>query len=95
MKAKPICVIYLPSENELSISAGGKILYPSDLMNILNGWGDGYEVDKKLDEYIWFSFWKPDITTPEFKVFYSKDFTEIQYQELKQLVEDSLKQNKP
>jgi hypothetical protein len=93
MKAKPICVIYIPES--FSIGMRNCSSAANELMTALNGWGDEIDKslrDKKLDEYIWFSFVKPDISTPEFKVFYEKDFTEIQYQELKQLIEDSLKQ---
>jgi len=93
MKARPICVIYIP--DNLSLGRGGISSTANEIMRVLNGWDDEINEslrDKKLDEYIWFSFRKPDITTPEFKVFYSKDFTEIQYQELKKLVMDSLKQ---
>lgn len=93
--AKPICVIYLPSE--LSLSAGGKIITPNDLMSILNGWDDEVLQDRKhfWSDYLWFSFYKHEIDAPEFKVFHEKDFTEIQYEELKKLVLDSINQLKP
>jgi len=88
--AKPICVIYLP--DELALSGGGKIINPSDLMNLLNGWGDKdkYRHTDYWQDYLWFSFYKDGITEPEFKVFHEKDFTEIQYEELKQLVLNSI-----
>ena len=40
------------------------------------------------------SFSKEDITSPELKVYHPKDFTEIQYDELKKLLEGKLEQLK-
>ena len=90
---KPICVIYFPTEYS---SMGGMISnWIYEYMAFLNGEPmEQYEFGaaERFKDYCWFCFYKDGITEPEFKVFYSKDFTEIQYAELKQLVEDSLKQ---
>jgi hypothetical protein len=90
---KPICVIYFPTEYS---SMGGMISnWIYEYMAFLNGEPmEQYEFGaaERFKDYCWFCFYKDSINEPEFKVFHEKDFTEIQYQELKQLVEDSLKQ---
>ncbi len=86
--SKPICVIYLP----YSLDGGnGRMLTPVDLMSALNGRDDSkHKPDDYWKDYLWFSFYKDDIIAPEFQVFHEKDFTEIQYEELKELLEKSL-----
>lgn len=87
-EAKPICVIYLP----LDFVLGGNNKYnaPLEMMKALNGnFGDSDNNVKYTDywkDYYWFSFYKNEITEPEFKVFYVKDFTEIEMNELKGIV---------
>jgi len=90
MKVQPICVIYFP--NDFSFGQGGLLVRPLELTNELNGWNEGAK-GESLGNYLWFCFFKESITEPEFKVFYQKDFTEIQYKELRQLVENSIKQH--
>jgi len=93
--AKPIAIIYFP-DGFISERLNHSWIY--DYMSFLNGedrddakvkWGNnkGY-----FSQHYWFCFYKMDIAEPEFKVFHEKDFTEIQYEELKQLITESLKQ---
>jgi len=93
--SKPIVVIYLP-EN-LVIGRMGKNA-PMELMRALNG-NFGEQVPNNQiqyndywKDYYWFSFYKRDIDAPEFQVFYAKDFTETNFEELKQTVLDAIEQ---
>ncbi len=76
--AKPICLIKVQKDNQ-----------PEDIITRLN------EIlrDRMPDYYV-FVIPQEDYTEHhdalEFQVFYEKDFTEIQYAELKQLVESYL-----
>lgn len=86
---KPIVVIYLPEYFSMDGRRGGE--YPLELMKALNGnFGNG-EQDGRIysdywKDYYWLCFTKYDIDAPEFKVFHPKDFTDIQFQELKDMV---------
>ena len=84
--AQPICVMYVP--REFSFTAGGRIVEPLDLMKEFNGWGSEgrFEPRAPLGDYRWFCFFKDGITEPELKTFYDKDFTPLQYEELKELI---------
>lgn len=83
-QVKPICVMYFPNNFSLM---GGRMLDPLALMKELNGWRD-YDRDPKdpFGGYVWWCFFKDGITAPELQVFHPKDFTESNYQELKELV---------
>lgn len=88
--AKPIAVLYLPEniffdQNESVAS----------MMATLNAWGDEGKPAPGLEGYLWFVFKKRDLETPELQVFHPKDFTEIQFQELKQLVINNLPTKTP
>jgi len=66
------------------------------LMEVFNG---GFENNKSRftdywKEYYWLVFEKEEITEPELHVFYEKDFTDIKFEELKQLVFDSIENMK-
>ena len=96
IEAKPIVVIYLP-EN-FTIGAGGMRNAPMELMEALNG-NYGWQVPSNKTkyndywkDYYWFCFSKSDIDAPEFKVFYEKDFTPIQFEELKQMITNATEQ---
>ncbi len=95
--AKPICVIYLPFNFELG---NGRDNAPSELMKALNGNFGEPKSDSRIEysdywkDYYWFSFFKDGIDAPEFKVFHEKDFTDIQYQELKSMIETQLEEMK-
>ena len=86
-QAKPICVIYFP--DQFYMGRNQNWIY--EYMRYLNGeqsdgsfnWGDRKDY---WSDYYWFCFYKQDIDAPEFKVFHPKDFTPIQYQELKDLI---------
>ncbi|MES2382818.1 MAG: hypothetical protein V4538_17355 [Bacteroidota bacterium] len=83
---KPICVIYFP---DLFEAQNRQWIY--EYMRYLNGeQSDGSNKwDDRKDywsNYYWFCFYKQDITEPELKVFHPKDFTDIQFQELKDMV---------
>lgn len=84
-QVKPICVIYLPDNFDLS---DGRDMASNRLMSILNGWDEKVVMDRRnyWEGYLWFCFPKLNIDAPEFQVFHPKDFTEIQYQELKDMV---------
>lgn len=81
MEAKPICVVYIPFESG-----------PNDT---LITWSKCSEItsdfDNRKPDYHWFFI--PSLTHEimEFKVFYEKDFTPIKYEELKELIQQSLK----
>jgi len=82
--AKPIAVVYLPE----NLSRGGS--------GLKTGWDmcrDFAEQWKKeMPDYYWFCILDfSGNENIEFKVFHEKDFTEIQYAELKQLIEESIK----
>ena len=90
---KPICVIYFPE----SFIGDRERSWIFDYMRYLNGEQDG--IDGKMrpsnywSDYYWFCFYKDGISEPELKVFYEKDFTEIQFNELKSLVMESIQKN--
>jgi hypothetical protein len=86
---KPICVIYWP----------GNYLFGRDKNWIyefacaLNGDNfQGFKLATNFTDYHWFCFYDQDIHTPEFKVFHAKDITEIEFEDLKKLVLESIKQ---
>jgi hypothetical protein len=80
--SKPICVIYFPWPNSFN---------PTELMAIFNGWDEGKgKRQEGFEGYLWFCFIKYGIEAPEFQVFHPKDFTDIQFEELKQLVLNNL-----
>jgi hypothetical protein len=92
---KPIVVIYLPNDFYL----GGSRNAPMELMKALNANFGEDVLDYKIKysdywkDYYWFSFYDREIETPRFEVFYSKDFTEIQYAELKKIIENAIQKN--
>jgi len=87
---KPICVIYLP-EN-FPIYGRYNEDAPMELMRALNNnFGDPGDGKRTYPDYwtqyYWFCFTKyGQIEAPEFKVFHPKDFTEIQFNELKDMI---------
>jgi hypothetical protein len=91
--AKPICVIYFP---DLFVNGSGDRNWIYQYMRFLNGEqddGSNWKHSDHFTEYYWFCFYKQGIEEPEFKVFHEKDFTEIQFEELKKLVTESLSSN--
>lgn len=81
---QPICVMYFPRYYSFR---GDRLVDPLHLMKELNGWGDIHRDAKDpIRGYIWWCFFKENITEPELKVFHPKNFTKVQYEELKQLV---------
>ena len=95
-KVKPIVVIYFPNLFE----SGGERNWIYKFMAHLNGKPSNENNVKWVGEngywkdYYWFCFYKEDITEPELKVFYEKDFTPIQFEGLKKLIEDSIQEIK-
>lgn len=93
-ETKPICVIYLP--DQFTLSANGKLDAPMELMRALNGNFGEKVPDSKIiysdywKDYYWFAFYDNEIDTPRFEVFYSKDFTEIQFAELKKIIDEAI-----
>lgn len=92
-EVKPICVIYLPKDFDLGT---GQDKSSNKLMSILNGWDTEVAANRKnyWEGYLWFCFTKSDIDAPEFEVFHPKDFTYIQFEELKEMVMDEIKKLK-
>jgi len=91
---KPIVVIYLPENFNIGNNSGSAA---TELMTILNnnyGWEkeSKYAVNNYWKDYLWFVFNDYELSIPRFEVFYPKDFTEIQFNELKDLVENKLKE---
>lgn len=84
--SKPLCVMYIPSD--FAIGSGGKIV----------SWIDCSEIarfnEKEKPDYYWFVLLNSSIKEIEFKVFYEKDFTPIQYAELKKIIEDAIELQK-
>lgn len=81
--AKPICVVRVDNRN---VDSSGV----SEMFHIQKA------LDDKLTDYhvlcVPFEQSYDDNLEPiQIQVFHEKDFTEIQYQELKQMIEDSLK----
>jgi hypothetical protein len=93
-EVKPIVVIYIPENFDI----GGRMDAANRLMSVLNNDFGREPTDRKYQsnnywkDYLWFVFYDYEVSTPQFKVFFPKDFTEIQYGELKKLIEDSLQQ---
>lgn len=79
---KPISVVYIPSDLR-----NGKEFTWEDARRFTSYF------EKKMPDYYWFVIPKYDAETIEFKVFYSKDFTEIQYAQLKKIIEDAIQNN--
>lgn len=90
MTPKPIVVIYFP---DMFVAGGSDRNWIYEYMAALNGETDGmskWKFSSDYTDYHWFCFYKYDISEPELKVFYEKYFTPIQYEELKQMVLDSI-----
>lgn len=88
--AKPICVL----------SVDGSVIEPSgDTEKIWRSCSELTEsLSKKMEDYHVFVIpilYHEDYVPPmDFKVFYEKDFTEIQYEELKTIIESNVNQFK-
>jgi hypothetical protein len=80
---KPICVISLPE----NIIEGNKTSWEvcRDMMDYF---------EKTKPDYHWFVIPDEKLHTLHFEVFYEKDFTEIQYNELKEMVMSKLTKQK-
>jgi hypothetical protein len=89
---KPIVVMYIPEYFELG---NGNRDAANELMTIFNGWdNDKYKTSDYWSDYYWLVFKKHGIDAPELEVFYEKDFTEIKFQELKELVLQNIQEIK-
>jgi len=78
--AKPIAVVYLP---EFLNAGAGKAGW-----QLARELTEAYEL--KMPDYYWFVILDFETLRVELKVFHEKDFTDIQYAELKQIIEDSI-----
>jgi hypothetical protein len=74
--SKPICTISIPHQHPLTWE------HCRSLQD---------DLDKTRPDYHWFPLLDSTIDRIEFKVFYEKDFTEIQYEELKAFIEEKIK----
>lgn len=92
---KPIVIIYFPDQ---FVAGGSGRRWIYEYMRYLNGEEPNesakvhWPQSDYWKDYYWFCFYKNDIQEPEFKIFHEKDFTEIQYNELKELINQSLKE---
>jgi hypothetical protein len=84
--AKPICVIKIDSNTDLGNGKNISSEYGSVSKAMSDALPD-YHVIVVPTQYEY------DPEPIKLQVFHEKDFTEIEYQELKQLITDSLKQN--
>jgi len=86
---KPIVVIYFPDNFYL----GPNDASPASIMHVFNGDHPRIEPHPAMLDYLWFCFSKYGIDAPEFQVFHPKDFTEIEFNDLKQIVLNHLNEN--
>lgn len=82
---KPIAVLYLPTDEYL-----GPYNKTGYLMSAFNGCHHEITMPDAFYDYLWFVFVNEELNTPDLKVFHEKDFTEIQYSELKAMLEEEL-----
>lgn len=81
MAAKPIAVLYIPAdvwEKEINYRHGTFIR--------------NFNID--FSDYYWFVWPDFDAKRPELKVYYEKDFTQIQYDELLKQVNEKIEEIK-
>lgn len=88
IEVKSICVMYFPKDFSF---VDDRTIEPFKLMKELNRWAEYESMDNSYGGYIWWCFFKENITEPELQVFHPKDFTEIQYQELRDMVMEEIK----
>lgn len=82
---KPIAVLYIPTETTF-----GYELSAIDLMQMFNGHDENRKVNEAFYDYLWFVFVDTELNAPKIQVFHEKDFTDIQYDELMQLIETEM-----
>ena len=87
---KPIVLMYVP--NDFYVGKGGSKMSDAELMRIFNGWEQNSSPAPEFLDYLWLIFTNSEIIVPEIQVFHPKDFTDIQDNELKNLVEEKLKE---
>lgn len=87
--AKPIAVLYLPRYDYYGPSAD-----TTTLTRAFNGYDDHIKMPDSFSDYLWFVFENGELVAPELKVFHEKDFTEMQYEELKTMIETSINELK-
>lgn len=82
---KPIVVLYIPVADFF-----GSNLLPSDLMAAFNGHHASITMPDAFNGYLWFVFVDQELRTPDMKVFHEKDYTEVQYDELKVILQEGI-----
>jgi hypothetical protein len=89
---KPIAIIYFPDQFYEGQHRNWIYEYAASLN------GDNMEGRFKLStdytQYLWFCFYKSDIDNPDLIVHHPKDFTPIQFKELKDMVMEEIKKLK-
>jgi len=85
MNAKPICVVYIPSD----IMGDGR-----RLINMKDCEAMAKNFEETKPDYHWFIFPDNEYERIEFKTFYEKDFTPVHYEELKKIITDSINNTK-
>lgn len=90
-EVKPICVIYFPDQYYATENGNRNWIY--EYAGALNGEKiDGrFKLMTDYTQYYWFCFYKQDIDAPELQVFNANDITPIQFQELKDIVMEEIK----
>jgi hypothetical protein len=78
--SKPIAFLYLPA----NLDASGERTDWSICREIAD------IMEAKMPDYYWIAVPDHDATRIELKVFYEKDFTPIQYEELKSMIEKQI-----
>jgi hypothetical protein len=82
---KPIVVLYLPDNDYF-----GPETSPMDLMAVFNYDGGRIKMPPMFYDYLWFVFVNREIVAPELKVFHEKDYTQIQYDDLRKMLEEGI-----
>jgi hypothetical protein len=82
---KPIVVLYIPDADFFSST-----LPPSSLMAAFNGHHNSIAMPDSFNGYLWFVFINHELVTPDLRVFHEKDYTEIQYEELRGMLQEGI-----
>lgn len=82
---KPIALVYMPLEFPMN---DGRRTTWEDCRS------QGKFLAKEMPDYFWIVALHPEIKTIELKVFHPKDFTEIQYKELKEMLDKKINNSK-
>lgn len=82
---KPIAVLYIPEADFFSTD-----MPPSTLMAAFNNNHDKILMPEAFYDYLWFVFVDRELRTPDLRVFHEKDYTEMQYEELRVMLKEGI-----